>query len=133
MTYFRSCLVSSADLAKSNAAVFPNYTTGFTPSTNSWWSFKDTFTGNFLLSAKTPNLDSTKMPACSFSAQTPTFLETFDKGDCVLQELGSPFKEIMPFAATWMDLEFTTLSEVRQKDKYQVISPICGIYIYICN
>ena len=117
MTYFRSCLVSSADLAKSNAAVFPNYTTGFTPSTNSWWSFKDTFTGNFLLSAKTPNLDSTKMPACSFSAQTPTFLETFDKGDCVLQELGSPFKEIMPFAATWMDLEFTTLSEVSQTER----------------
>ena len=123
MTYFRSCLVSSVDLARSNAAVFPNYTTGFTPSTNSWWSFKDTFTGNFLLSAKTPNLDSTKMPPCSFSAQIPTFLETFDKGDCV--------------AATWVDLEFTILSEVSQteKDKYHVISPICGlyIYIYICN
>ena len=30
----------------------------------------------------------------------------------------------MPFAATWMDLEFTKLSEVSQKekDKYHVIS-----------
>ena len=37
--------------------------------------------------------------------------------------------EIMPFAATWMDLEMITLSEVSQKekDKYHVISLICGI------
>ena len=34
--------------------------------------------------------------------------------------------EIMPFAATWMDLEIITLSEVREKDKYHV-SLICGI------
>ena len=69
---------------------------------------------------QTPNLDSTKMPPCSFSAQIPTFLETFDKGDCVLQELGSSLKVIMPFAAIWMDLEFTIQSEVSQteKDKY---------------
>ena len=35
----------------------------------------------------------------------------------------------MPFAATWMDLEMITLSEVSQKekDKYHVISLICGI------
>ena len=36
--------------------------------------------------------------------------------------------EIMPFAATWMDLEII-LSEVSQnkKDKYPVVSLICGI------
>ena len=37
--------------------------------------------------------------------------------------------EIMPFAATWMDLEIITPSEVSQKekDKYHMISLICGI------
>ena len=38
-------------------------------------------------------------------------------------------KEIMPFAATSMDLEIIILSEVSQteKDKYHMISLICGI------
>ena len=37
--------------------------------------------------------------------------------------------ETLPFAATWMDLEMITLSEVSQteKDKYHMISLICGI------
>ena len=37
--------------------------------------------------------------------------------------------EIMPSAATWMDLEVVTLSKVSQKeeDKYHIISFICRI------
>ena len=35
--------------------------------------------------------------------------------------------EIMPFAATWMDLEIIILSEVSQKDKYYMVSLIHGI------
>ena len=37
--------------------------------------------------------------------------------------------EIMPFAATWMDLDIIILNEVSQteKDKYHMISLICGI------
>jgi len=37
--------------------------------------------------------------------------------------------EIMPFAATWMELETLILSEVSQKekDKYHMISLISGI------
>ena len=37
--------------------------------------------------------------------------------------------EIMPFAATWMDLEIIILSEVhqREKDKYHMRLFICGI------
>ena len=37
--------------------------------------------------------------------------------------------EIMPFVATWMDLEIIILSEVCQTEKYKyhMISLICGI------
>ena len=37
--------------------------------------------------------------------------------------------KIMPFEATWMDLEIIIISEVSQseKDKYHMVSLICGI------
>ena len=37
--------------------------------------------------------------------------------------------KVMPFAATWMQLEIIILSEASQKekDKYHMISLICGI------
>ena len=37
--------------------------------------------------------------------------------------------EIMPSAATWMDLEIITLSEISQteKDKHHIISLICSL------
>ena len=37
--------------------------------------------------------------------------------------------KLMPFAATWMDLETLKLSEVsqRERDKYHMISLICEI------
>ena len=38
-------------------------------------------------------------------------------------------KKILPFATVWMDLENIRLSEISQseKDKYHIISLICGI------
>ena len=34
--------------------------------------------------------------------------------------------EILPFATTWMDLEGMMLSEISQREKYCMISLICG-------
>ena len=38
-------------------------------------------------------------------------------------------KDILPFVTTWLDLEGIMLSEIsqREKDKYSMILPICGI------
>ena len=36
--------------------------------------------------------------------------------------------EIIQSAATWLDLEIIIPSEVSQKDKYHMISLICGVY-----
>ena len=67
-----------------------------------------------------------KQPKC------PSTDECIKKMWCIYtMEYYSAIKknEIMPFAATWMDLEIIILSEVSQteKDKYHIISLICGI------
>ena len=43
--------------------------------------------------------------------------------------LGNQKNNILPFAATWMELECIMLSEISQseKDKYLMASLICGI------
>ena len=54
-----------------------------------------------------------------------------DKEDVIYIYVYSAIKknEIMPFSATWMDLESVITSEVSQikKEKYHMTSFICGI------
>ena len=49
--------------------------------------------------------------------------------DIYIKEHYSAIKknEIIPFAATTLELEITVLNEVSQKDKCHMISLICGI------
>ena len=58
-------------------------------------------------------------------------MDTEDVWSIYTMEYYSPIKknEIIPFAATWMHLEIIILSEIHQKekDKYHMISLICGI------
>ena len=51
------------------------------------------------------------------------------KTDFKTKTLTEKKKDIMPFAATWMELENLILSEMSQKDKdkYHMISLITGI------
>ena len=67
-----------------------------------------------------------KQPKC------PLTDEWINKMWCIYtMEYYSAIKKnkIMPFAATWIDTEIVILSEVSrtEKDKYHMISPICGI------
>ena len=53
-----------------------------------------------------------------------------DKEDVVMDHYPAIKKnEIIPFAAVWIDLEITMLSEINQKekDKYHIILLTCGI------
>ena len=86
---------------------------------------KDTFTPVFIAAlfaiAKT-----WKQPKC------PSTEEWIKKMWCIYtMECYSVItkNEIMPFAATWMDLEIVILSEVSQteREKYCMISLTCGI------
>ena len=50
---------------------------------------------------------------------------------CIMEYyLAIKMKEILPFATIWIDPEGIMLSEISQteKDKYHMISFICGIY-----
>ena len=49
---------------------------------------------------------------------------------CTMEQYSAIKKnEILPFATTWMDLDGIMLSEISQteKDKYRMLSLICGI------
>ena len=60
-----------------------------------------------------------------------TCIKNMDKGSHIQWNITRPLKkdEILPFAMTWMDLEVIMPSEISQteKDKYRMISLICGI------
>ena len=65
--------------------------------------------------------------------QLSDYLMTSRITDCYVTKIDyySAIKknEIMPFAATWMNLEIIILSEISQteKDNFHMISLICGI------
>ena len=67
-----------------------------------------------------------KQPKCSSANE---WIQ--NTGTYIQWNITQPLKknEIMPYAATWMDLEIIILSEVSQtqKDQYHMISLICGI------
>ena len=60
------------------------------------------------------------------SCQTGGFWEADEKDE---MDQAKKKKEILPFATAWMDLESIVPSEISQseKDKYHIISLICGI------
>ena len=100
------------------------------------------FLGIYLEKTKTLPQKDTCTP--TFTAALFTIAKTWKQPKCPLtgewikkmwciytMEYYSTIKknEIMPFATTWMDLEIIILSRVSQteKDKYYMISLICGI------
>ena len=65
-----------------------------------------------------------KLPKCPSTDEWTKKTQTHN--GILLSDIKS---EMLPFAATWMDLQIIILSEVIQteKDKYHMISLICGI------
>ena len=86
---------------------------------------KDTCTLMFIavLFIITKTLKQTKCPSTDEWIKKAWFLNAMEYYSVIKE------KEIMPFAATWMGLEIIILSEASQKekDKYHMISFICGI------
>ena len=67
-----------------------------------------------------------KQPKCALTAEwikKMWYIYTMEYYSAIKKD------EIMPFAATWMDVEIIILSEVSQteKDKYHMMLLICGI------
>ena len=64
------------------------------------------------------------------TSQTPLSDETTITTICNRVLLSHEKNEIKPFAAIWMDVEITILSEISQteKDKYHTVSLTCGIF-----
>ena len=57
-----------------------------------------------------------------------THIHTHTHTNTHATEIAIKKNKIMPFAAAWTELEMIQLSEVKsEKDKYHMISLICGI------
>ena len=114
---------------KNRTSIWPsNSTPGYTPGKNMrTLTWKDTYTPMFiaalLITAKT--WKQSKCPSIDDRLKRIWHINTTEYYSAIKKN------EILPFAATWIELENTVLSEISQteKDKYyqHMISLICGI------
>ena len=79
-----------------------------------------------------PSVHSSIIYSCQdLEATSMSINRWMDKGDVAnTVEYYSAIKnEVLPFVATWMDLEAIMLSEISQteKDKFYILSLTCGI------